>query len=190
MTINGRTAVYRLYDSSGTLLYIGASNHPPTRYGEHSRSRLKPWWPEVARKDETWYDERTDAQEAEAEAVRTESPLHNSRLTANARTLTMAAKFSEAEAASIDAARGSVSRSEWLRTVALASIEPAQPTNLNDAAIEVNRNVTVNRDLETLGMVPASSLPKPRRCSHPGKRSVGGYCQECDHRIEPGGLWA
>ena len=37
-------------------------------------------------------------------------------------------------------------------------------------------------------LVPASSLP--RRCSHPGKRSVGGYCHECDHRILPGGEWA
>ena len=33
----------------------------------------------------------------------------------------MAVKFSDAEAAVIDAARGEVSRSEWLRTVALAA---------------------------------------------------------------------
>ena len=38
------------------------------------------------------------------------------------------------------------------------------------------------------GLVPASSLP--RRCSHPGKRSVGGYCQDCDHLILAGGAWA
>ena len=39
-------------------------------------------------------------------------------------------------------------------------------------------------------LVPASSLPKPRRCSHPGKRSVGGYCGDCDHLILSGGEWA
>ena len=39
-------------------------------------------------------------------------------------------------------------------------------------------------------LVPASSLPKPRRCSHPGYRSSGGYCKDCDHRILSGGLWA
>ena len=38
------------------------------------------------------------------------------------------------------------------------------------------------------GLKPASELP--RRCTHPGKRSVGGYCNECDHLIQPGGTWA
>jgi hypothetical protein len=36
----------------------------------------------------------------------------------------------------------------------------------------------------------ASDLPKPKRCTHPGKRSVGGYCTDCDHLILPGGGWA
>lgn len=36
----------------------------------------------------------------------------------------------------------------------------------------------------------ASALPQPRRCSHPGKRSVGGFCPDCDHLIKPGGAWA
>jgi hypothetical protein len=40
------------------------------------------------------------------------------------------------------------------------------------------------------GLVPASSLPKPRRCNHPGKRSVGGWCPDCQHRILVGGEWA
>jgi len=31
--------------------------------------------------------------------------------------------------------------------------------------------------------------PAPRRCTHPGTRIIGGYCKECDHMIEPGGLW-
>jgi len=31
--------------------------------------------------------------------------------------------------------------------------------------------------------------PAPRRCTHPGKRVIGGYCKDCDHMIEPGGLW-
>ena len=40
----------------------------------------------------------------------------------------MAAKFSPAEAEAVDLARGDVSRSEWLRTVALAAAgKPAKP---------------------------------------------------------------
>ena len=38
------------------------------------------------------------------------------------------------------------------------------------------------------GLAPASALPG--RCTHPGKRSVGGYCRECDHLILSGGIWA
>jgi hypothetical protein len=140
------------------------------------------------------------------------------------RSVTHAAKFSEAESAAVDAVRGDVRWSEWLRDVALAAAghvspppaaasEPVyrnEPVNLNPVAvnrnlegIEVNRNVAVNRNeapgaparkpaspLAAAGLVPASSLPKPRRCSHPGKRSVGGWCKECDHLIEPGGAWA
>lgn len=41
---------------------------------------------------------------------------------------------------------------------------------------------------------PAASAPEPvtapRRCPHPGKRSVGGWCPGCDHLILTGGAWA
>ena len=36
----------------------------------------------------------------------------------------------------------------------------------------------------------ASALPKPQRCNHPGKRVIGGFCDECDHRVLAGGAWA
>ena len=40
---------------------------------------------------------------------------------------------------------------------------------------------------------PASAPQAPpaaRRCTHPGKRSVGGWCPGCDHLILTGGAWA
>ena len=37
--------------------------------------------------------------------------------------------------------------------------------------------------------VPFVEPAGPRRCTHPGKRVIGGYCGECDRMIEPGGLW-
>lgn len=79
-----------------------------------------------------------------------------------------------------------------------------EPVNLNGDGKPVNRNVAVNQNeapkraraakvppvLAAAGLVPASSLPARRRCTHQGTRVIGGYCRECDHRIEPGGLWA
>ena len=75
--------------------------------------------------------------------------------------------------------------------------------NLNGAGIPVNQNVAVNQNKPkrarapkvppvavAAGLVPASALPKPQRCTHPGTRIIGGYCESCDHRILSGGIWA
>lgn len=35
----------------------------------------------------------------------------------------------------------------------------------------------------------ASALPKPPRCNHPGFRTTGGFCPQCDHLVAVGGLW-
>lgn len=69
------TALYRLYDSAGRLLYIGISYQPDVRFEQHSES--KSWWPEVARREVQWFDDRPTAAAAEAIAVRTEDPEHN-----------------------------------------------------------------------------------------------------------------
>jgi excinuclease UvrABC nuclease subunit len=163
---HGRTAVYRLYDTNGTLLYVGSSNNPPYRYSEHSRSPLKTsWWPQVARKHETWYDQRTEAQQAEAEAIKTENPLHNTRLTINARNRAIGTKFSEAEAALIDAARGTTSRSEWLRTATLTYARRLNAT-------------TARADTHT-----PEPERKPKNCKHPNFRGVKGVCPDCQEWI-------
>ena len=40
-----------------------------------------------------------------------------------------------------------------------------------------------------IGTAPRTPAALRKRCNHPGKRSVGGYCPDCDHLIEPGGYW-
>jgi PHD/YefM family antitoxin component YafN of YafNO toxin-antitoxin module len=70
-----RTALYRLYDADGVLLYIGISHDPETRFGQHSK--LKEWWPLVARREVQWFDDLPSAATAEAEAIRGEDPEHN-----------------------------------------------------------------------------------------------------------------
>lgn len=69
------TAVYRLYDASGTLLYVGQSNAPLERYVEHRDTR--PWWPDVAEHSIEWQGSRERAEQREEFAIRDEWPLHN-----------------------------------------------------------------------------------------------------------------
>ena len=69
-----RTAVYRLYDATDVLLYIGVANRPDERWGTH---RNKPWWSQVARTEIEWHPNRDAALRCEAVAIREENPLHN-----------------------------------------------------------------------------------------------------------------
>lgn len=70
-----RTALYRLYSETGTLLYIGISYDPEARFEQHAAS--KDWWPCVARRELRWFDDRPTAEAAEAEAIRAEDPEYN-----------------------------------------------------------------------------------------------------------------
>lgn len=67
-----RTALYRLYDTDGNLLYIGITNHPERRWRNHSY--IQGWWHLVSRREVNWYDRRTVAEDAERHAVRAEGP--------------------------------------------------------------------------------------------------------------------
>ena len=71
----GRTAVYRLFDASGTLLYIGSSNNPRVRCYEHAST--KRWWPEVASRTEAWFETRVEALAEEKRAIGVEQPQYN-----------------------------------------------------------------------------------------------------------------
>jgi hypothetical protein len=72
-----RTAVYRLFDKEGRLLYVGIAFDPEKRWKDHVV--FKSWWPDVARKDIEWRDTRMLALAAEAEAIRSEHPMYNSK---------------------------------------------------------------------------------------------------------------
>jgi predicted GIY-YIG superfamily endonuclease len=74
-TADVRTAVYRLYDKQGTLLYVGMSSNPETRCAHHACD--KAWWPDVADRKEVWFDTRVDAGVAERDAIQRENPVHN-----------------------------------------------------------------------------------------------------------------
>jgi len=72
----GPTALYRLYDADGQLLYIGISIDPDRRFKEHRKEQG--WWPAVVRRDIEWLDcGGWDAIHAEWAAIRAEQPPFN-----------------------------------------------------------------------------------------------------------------
>lgn len=73
-----RTAVYRLYDAAGDLLYVGATQSPRARFQHHATH--KAWWPEVHKDDVQWHPDRAEALRAEAVAIREETPRYNTRV--------------------------------------------------------------------------------------------------------------
>lgn len=75
-----RTALYRLFDSDDSLLYVGISKNPDQRIGTHKAER--PWWALIARSTVEWYDSHIEAARAEAVAVREEAPSMNRALPA------------------------------------------------------------------------------------------------------------
>jgi hypothetical protein len=70
-----RTAVYRFFDSNGDLLYLGITHDLEERWATHER--IQPWWLDVARRECTWYDTRTEAERIEATATAVEKPRYD-----------------------------------------------------------------------------------------------------------------
>lgn len=67
--------LYRLYDNTGRLLYIGITSRGPRRWREHMRD--KPWWKDVETIHLEHHPNRTAVEQAELQAIKTERPLHN-----------------------------------------------------------------------------------------------------------------
>lgn len=73
----GRSTVYRFFDSTGSLLYVGVTDMPVVRIAAHRIKAL--WWNRVDpnRTTLTEYDDRRTAELAELDAIKTENPEFN-----------------------------------------------------------------------------------------------------------------
>lgn len=71
----GQFALYRFYDASEELLYVGFSNEPWRRRKQHSITQ--PWYPQVRHQAITWYDSERAARCAEDVAIQQERPHFN-----------------------------------------------------------------------------------------------------------------
>jgi hypothetical protein len=69
--------LYRFYDRTGILLYIGITVDLGVRMAAHAKD--KDWWPQVDRGATRieYFDGRRAALDAEREAIKAEKPLHN-----------------------------------------------------------------------------------------------------------------
>ncbi|MFF7476646.1 GIY-YIG nuclease family protein [Streptomyces sp. NPDC008092] len=72
---DGQTAVYRIYDNAGSLLYVGMGNNPMNRWSSHAARHT--WWSEAASFRVEWYATRQEAQAVEKTAIRSEDPKRN-----------------------------------------------------------------------------------------------------------------
>jgi predicted GIY-YIG superfamily endonuclease len=73
--ISRHSCVYRFYDWSNRLLYVGVSDNLPRRLIEHEAD--KEWWWEVAWVKVEHWNSREEALAVEAIAIRTEKPRYN-----------------------------------------------------------------------------------------------------------------
>jgi excinuclease UvrABC nuclease subunit len=73
--VHQETALYRCYDDTNQLAYVGVSNHLGRRLHQHERS--KPWWRTVSHITVAHYPTRNQALDAETRAIRVERPRWN-----------------------------------------------------------------------------------------------------------------
>lgn len=73
--------LYRFHAADEDLLYVGITNDPGRRFGQHKYD--KEWWLNVARIDMQHFPDRKSLIEAERRAIETERPRHNIRMNGN-----------------------------------------------------------------------------------------------------------
>lgn len=80
---DGRTALYRHFGEDGSLLYVGISVCPVTRFGQHKERSA--WFGTIKRVEVEWFETRALALSAKTEAIRSEAPSWNIRKKAPAK---------------------------------------------------------------------------------------------------------
>lgn len=69
------TALYRHFDASGRLLYVGISLSPTYRLSQHRV--CSPWFSQIANITVEWLPNRLEALKAERSAIQSEGPEYN-----------------------------------------------------------------------------------------------------------------
>jgi predicted GIY-YIG superfamily endonuclease len=75
--VTQRTSLYRFFDASGSLLYLGIAGDPDLRATQHARDAAATWYPLVSERTVAWFASRGEAEAAEKEAIAAERPRFN-----------------------------------------------------------------------------------------------------------------
>jgi hypothetical protein len=67
--------LYRIFDSEGALLYVGATTNPGQRYSTHSK--MQPWWDEATTITLQHLPSFDELAVAEVQAIKAEKPKYN-----------------------------------------------------------------------------------------------------------------
>jgi predicted GIY-YIG superfamily endonuclease len=67
-------SIYRFYDGTGRLLYVGITWNIKARWVKHHR---KPWWSQVRRAKVTCFHGEGIARRHEIRAIQAEAPIYN-----------------------------------------------------------------------------------------------------------------
>lgn len=73
--VDAPQALYRFFNATGDLLYVGITMNPASRWKSHRDE--KPWWLEVTSITVEHHPDRASAEEAERQAIRSERPWYN-----------------------------------------------------------------------------------------------------------------
>ena len=68
-------SLYRMFDKNDNLLYVGMSFSPGYRLAQHSQNTV--WFTEVVKITIRRFESDDLCKDAEAHAIRTESPIYN-----------------------------------------------------------------------------------------------------------------
>jgi excinuclease UvrABC nuclease subunit len=69
------SAVYRIFDTKGELIYVGVAYSPKVRISFHRHN--KPWGGEIARYEVDWHESRDAAEAAEEQLIADIWPRYN-----------------------------------------------------------------------------------------------------------------
>ena len=72
---NNTHVLYRFYDRHEQLLYVGITNHPSSRFRDHSNQAS--WYSKVARATLEYFNSRQELEGAEIKAIQAEKPKYN-----------------------------------------------------------------------------------------------------------------
>ena len=194
-------AVYRMFDAEGQLLYVGVTSTFGRRM--HVHSERKEWWPLVVTLTVEQFGSREEADAAERLAIATEDPVHNVVGTQHAHdahrvpagsSIPVMVRMSTELLAKLDADRGELNRSEWIRRL-VARWVPPQPLPKSAAASKTgnpgSQHPSGEEKPNSKPKSKSDSKPSPQftkgtqsvekasKCAHPPNRRLGDGCAAC-----------